>query len=279
MLASGVVLVSCTLMSGLDELSGGEDGAEEPPPGRPDAATADGSPPEGPDDSGVVETGADAGDGATDASIGTCSAPGLVAWWKLDEGSGAAVHDCTGNGLDGILDGGVWVPGRKGEALSFDGGWVGFGDPAKLRLTGPVTAMAWTRLAALAGATAGYIVGKTANASARGWRVANLDANYSLTVGTTGSNGVATATGKAAVGAWAHIAGVYEPGVALRVYVNGKLEGSDTSAVPPNALDVGDELRVGARADGKNPWLGVIDDVRVYDRALSAAEIAQIAAE
>jgi len=69
------------------------------------------------------------------------AAPGPLAWWKFDEGSGSAVHDSTDHGFDGVIHGRVqWVQGPSGKALPFDGGSfveVPFANPE--RLAGAVT--------------------------------------------------------------------------------------------------------------------------------------------
>ena len=49
-------------------------------------------------------------------------AKGPLAWWRLDEGTGNAVHDATGHGFEGLIRGTArWVEGPSGKALSFDG--------------------------------------------------------------------------------------------------------------------------------------------------------------
>ncbi len=47
--------------------------------------------------------------------------PGLVGWWRFDEGSGTIAGDSSGNGNNGTIYGATWVAGKYGQALSFDG--------------------------------------------------------------------------------------------------------------------------------------------------------------
>ncbi|GAF80965.1 unnamed protein product, partial [marine sediment metagenome] len=56
--------------------------------------------------------------------------PGLLAYWRFDEGSGFIAGDSSGNGKDGIIDGATWITGKIGDALSFDGfdDWVDIPD-------------------------------------------------------------------------------------------------------------------------------------------------------
>ena len=91
-----------------------------------------------------------------------------------------------------------------------------------------------------------------------------------------------------AVGRWVHIAGVYDAGSGkASLYVDGKLIGDDTQAgemrLDPESLSrpmtIGAELVSADVNDVQNVFDGYIDDVRVYDRALSAEEIGKLAAE
>jgi hypothetical protein len=91
-----------------------------------------------------------------------------------------------------------------------------------------------------------------------------------------------------AVGRWVHIAGVYDAGTGkASLYVDGKLIGDDTQAgeirLDPESLKrpliLGGELNAADINDVENVFDGYVDDVRVYDRALSAEEIGKLAAE
>jgi hypothetical protein len=74
-------------------------------------------------------------------------------------------------------------------------------------------------------------------------------------------------------GTWVHLVGTYD-GSRMRIYVNGVEQASKAgpAAVGTNALRLG----IGAESDGTRPLKGRIDGVRLYDRALSAAEVAQL---
>jgi hypothetical protein len=71
---------------------------------------------------------------------------------------------------------------------------------------------------------------------------------------------------------WIHLTGVYEPGVALRLYVDGVLAGERTDNVPASQYNNGLDVWIGQRPDGCCPFDGLIDEVRLYDRVLSAGE-------
>jgi len=77
---------------------------------------------------------------------------------------------------------------------------------------------------------------------------------------------------------WTHLAGTYD-GNAVKLYVNGQLEVEDTSGGVGMLQDAND-LSIGNRSDGNDrAFAGTIDDVRVYSRALSAAEVGWLATE
>jgi len=69
---------------------------------------------------------------------------GLVAWWKFDEGSGTSVRDWSGNGFDGEMVGNVeWVKGLSGNAISFNGGYVEVPFDEKLQLGKAISIQLW----------------------------------------------------------------------------------------------------------------------------------------
>jgi hypothetical protein len=167
--------------------------------------------------------------------------------------------------------------------MSFDGGWVSFGNPPDLQLVGPLTVCAWIRQIAPPAADPAreYIVGKLTRPNGGGWRLAtargtpasaiaaamnvpNADGGYNEAKG-----------GSMTVNTWNHVCGRYTS-TATTVFANGKLAGTDTTSSPKITV-TNDELRVGTRSDGTQPFVGIIDDVRIYSRALTDAEIAALA--
>lgn len=271
-LAGCAALVACTVLSGADRLSVRED-PETPLPDRDGGGADDaaGRRPAPAGDAGPVPP--------TDAATEPCDEPGLLASWRFDEGAGDVVHDCTSYGHDGRLDGGVWVAGKRGGALSFDGGWVGFGDPAGLRITGALTVTAWIREEQASSAETQYIVSRRANGTnGGGWRFATEPPALTMSV-VPGLDASFTETrgGAVGVGTWVHVAAVYEPGQAVSIYVGGKREARRTTNIPAALVQPPAEVRVGARGDGAYPFVGAIDDVRLYGRALGEAEIAALA--
>ena len=278
--AASTVLVSCALISGAGDLVVGPDAPAEAGMPSPEAGPASEA---GPDvvltDAGTPDADADAGSDA-----GTCDEPGLVARWTFDEGAGVVVRDCTRFHHDGQVDGGYWVDGERDGGMAFDGGWVGFGNPPGLQLAGPLTACAWIRPAGLPPADPyrSYIVSKLADPYAGGWRlavgrsgVAGTPINAAMNVPDPDGGFHETKGGTMALGAWSHICAVFS-GTTQAVFVDGVQAASSATTAGKITL-TNDEVRIGIRGDGSEPYDGAVDDVRIYARALALAEIAALA--
>ncbi len=193
---------------------------------------------------------------------------GLVAAYSFNEGTGNAVGDLSGNNNTGTLNGATWTTqGKFGNALVFNGtnALVTIGDSPSLHLTAGMTLEAWVNPSVV-------------NAA---WRdvIYKGNDNYFLEATSTASGGVpgaggtfgeTYATATLAPNTWAHLAVTYDAAI-LRLYVNG---------VPVSSL-----ARIGSIPTSTNPlqiggdsiygqyFQGSIDEVRIYNRALSQAEI------
>ncbi len=190
--------------------------------------------------------------------------PGLVAYWKLDETDGVTARDSEG-GFDGTLIGDpVWQPagGIVRGALQLDGIDDYVGTPYVLTPSGgPFSVFAWVK----GGAGGQAILSQ------------GTDRNWLGTVPTTGSLMVEltsdvvlrtrSAGGVVTDGGW-HNVGVSWDGSSLVLYVDDAEIGRQTYKAIPGRE--GGKLRIGAACD-LSPgtfWSGLIDDVRIYDRAV-----------
>jgi len=214
---------------------------------------------------------------------GTGLINGTFVHWKLDETTGAVAADDSANGYDGTLvnmDNSDWVPGNTGNGLDFDGvnDHVVVDGICAAIADGNVTVSAWVNAPALNPATQFMI---SINSS-------NGDGNK-LLLGTPGNTATLSfadsepvwhhTTATVIDNTWHHIAYVLEDSAdTITVYVDGSEVLSFTSTVSVAASDIlsfGQEYDAGmATGDFYN---GLLDDVRVYDRALSGAEIATLA--
>lgn len=199
--------------------------------------------------------------------------PGLVGSWSFNEGGGTTAADLSGRGNTGTLNGPVWTAaGKYGGALTFDGvnDTVTVPDSASLDLATAGTLTAWVRPTTLGawrqailkeragGLTyALYATGQTGNRP-----------NGTASIG-GGDRGVDAPAGLTA-NTWAHLALTYD-GATMRLYVNGAQVA--TRAQTGAMATSNNPLRIGGNSIWGEYFAGQIDEARVYDRALTAAEI------
>jgi hypothetical protein len=199
-------------------------------------------------------------------------ATGLVAAYGFDEGSGTATADKSGTGNNATISGATWsTAGHTGNALSFDGvnDRVFAADVASLDVT-RMTLSAWVRPSALSGWRT--VILKEGN-DALGYALyAHDNANWPAAYINTGQQADRRTEGVTALplNTWTHLAATYD-GATLRIYINGVQVRS--RAFTGNIANRPGPLSIG----GNNVWgewfSGLIDDVRVYNRALTLAEI------
>jgi len=197
----------------------------------------------------------------------------LVGWWKLDEGSGTTAGDSSSNGNIGTLtaSGVNWTGGPSGfgSALSFDGsGWVSVSDSPSLNCSTGLTLAAWVNVDSWVNPCCPRIISK--NGSPWDYTVQNGSAlHLSITIGGTFYD---SQVPPPPTGAWHHVAATYD-GSAIRMYLDGVLQ----TNVPATGtlLSTSDPVYVGylGRDGGRNTLIGLLDDVRIYNRGLSEAEI------
>jgi len=203
----------------------------------------------------------------------------LVAWWKLDDGSGNFAADSSGNGHNGTLVGDTsWVDGIVGGALAFDGDgdYVDIGKDPNFDIKNQITVSAWIKVNAF-DRDWQAIVAK----GDRAWRLQRNAGDRTLEFACSGLVVPGTDWGQiygntdVNDGHWHHIAGVYDQ-EKLYLYIDGNL---DASAIAPGKIRVNDEpVYIGENSQTPNRfWNGLIDDVRIYSYALSAEEISEIA--
>ncbi|MBI2327901.1 prepilin-type N-terminal cleavage/methylation domain-containing protein [Candidatus Curtissbacteria bacterium] len=205
--------------------------------------------------------------------------PSQVAWWKFDEGSGPNAADSSGNGNAGtLINNPTWTTGRIGQALSFNGttNYVSAPDSPSLSVTGnTITLAAWIK-PSRTGANE-QVVGKWgAGQDSYQFRINSNNGCNSTTNRITfrvesNSNCVLSNTALTA-GPWWHVVGTYD-GANLKIYINGELDA--TAALITNLTDKTGSFSVGRNDDG-NYFQGVVDDVRIYNSALTAAEITNL---
>jgi hypothetical protein len=196
--------------------------------------------------------------------------PGLVGAWAFSEGTGTTTADASGNGNTGTVTGATWTgSGRHGGALVFDGVTSAVRIPASASLnpTAGMTVSAWVQ-PTVAQSSWRAIVQKEADAY---FLHASGDGPLRPAGGGTFVGNVNHASAPTAIGvnAWTHLAVTYD-GTTVRLYVDGT---QVATRVAGGAIQSTTQpLWIGSNSYGEN-FVGLIDEVRVYSRALTPAEI------
>ncbi|MCK4453863.1 hypothetical protein KAU51_00745 [Candidatus Parcubacteria bacterium] len=198
---------------------------------------------------------------------------GLVGYWKFDEGSGITAKDSSGSGNDGILvNNPTWVDGQVGKALNFDGvdNYIDCENDSSLDITDAITIEAWVKLNAL-GAWQ-HIIGKQGM-----WRISGYDfrvtINNKLQFATLSSFYDVNSATAFTTGVWYHVVAVQSGTSYKKIYLNGVEDGIKTN---PGAIvsTLSSHLQIGrAPLWDAEYFNGTIDEVRIYNRALSSEEI------
>lgn len=227
--------------------------------------------------------------GTNSASIPTA---GLVGYWTLDETSGSAIADSSGNGNDGTWSDGVnnditeeTVAGKVNTAPAFDGAdtAVSLGSPAALDniFNGGGTIAMWFNADSTGEAGYGRLFEKATGAGAANGYSLTIMSAPSITFWREFSGGDGT-WGNIPItwGDWYHIAVVYDDSSASNnpvIYLNGMaISTSNSNSSGTAASDAASNLVIGNSDASSRTFDGIIDDTRIYDRALSSAEILSI---
>jgi hypothetical protein len=197
----------------------------------------------------------------------------LVGAWGFDETSGTTATDASGRGNNGTLNGATRsTAGKFGGALSFNGvnAWVTVPDANVLDLTTGMTMEAWVQPSALGSAWRTVMMKEQPNQLIYALYAGDGSGRAAPFIYTNTDRGVSGTTATP-VNAWTHLAATYD-GANLRLYVNGVQSAS--LAITGSILASTGVLRIGGNGTWNNEWFaGLIDEVRLYNRALSAAEI------
>lgn len=201
--------------------------------------------------------------------------PHLVGWWKFDDPSGKTAVDSSKHGRKGTLEGGLSfenssVAGRAGKALELDGkeGFVEVTGYKGVAGTQPRTVAAWIKTKG----SRGEIIAWGADDFGKMWTFGFVRGR----VGVTPSGGYLYINDRINDDRWHHVAAVVEKGDppnlhdSVKLYVDGlPATIHDIGLLDLWPIDTGSEIdvRIGRRFGGS------IDEVRIYDRALSDEEI------
>jgi hypothetical protein len=191
--------------------------------------------------------------------------PGLLGYWKMDEGNGSAVFDASASGNNGTIDGAIWTSGKSGSALSFSGSSSVIFPAIDLNLYTNFTIAAWVKTAT----TGVFQVIVEKGPKAAGHYEIYLAPTgefrfYANEIGDYGSGKVVNNN------VWHHVAVTFQ-GSAINFFVDGVASGSQAAQGALSATT--NNILFGNLPDGSLSYSGALDQVRVYNRALSGAEV------
>jgi glucose/arabinose dehydrogenase/PKD repeat protein len=205
--------------------------------------------------------------------------PGLLAGYAFDEGTGTTAADASGHSLTGTLtNGATWMPAHFGQGVRLDGNddYVNLNNPSSLQFTGSMTISSWIYSSAFPGDDAAIVSKRTSN----GYQLdTTIDTgprvvSFKLTNSSGGDMFRYGAT-TLQVNTWYFVTGVYDAASqSLNVYVNGQLDnGPLVGTITSTQQNSAGNVLVGQRSGGGFNFVGGIDNVRLYGRALTPSEI------
>lgn len=214
-------------------------------------------------------------------SIAQAAAPreGLIGWWTMDtndmSSTGATLYDKSGQNNNGTVTGTTTSTGRIGQSRTFNGtsDTIIAADNASLRFgVGSFTLSAWIKTS---NTNDRNIIDKYAATGGGGQYSMQISSNklrcwtWNAAYGPVQSSNTTITDNK-----WHHVlCSVSSDGTTVTVYVDGAADGSNTATAKNSDSD--STFKIGSNST-PTYFTGSLDDVRIYNRALSAAEVAQL---
>lgn len=210
----------------------------------------------------------------------------LIGYWKLDEGSGNTAYNSVAPKYNGKLDNGpTWTDGKLGQALYFDSNddAVEIVDSADIAEGAAITVSVWIKPVELLSHREIVTKHKSDNSQWQ-WRLEQLASNR-LSFSVQNSKIVSAESDSVNLlddKNWHHVAGVYD-GSAVHLYVDGVKANSYSPPLSGKIADYKHHICIGSAwagsscgATGVDNFYGYIDDLRIYDRALTAEEVKEL---
>jgi nitrous oxidase accessory protein NosD len=217
---------------------------------------------------------------------------GLVGYWNFNEGTGSIAHDLSGYGNDGkIFGNAIWTTGRSGYALSFDGvdDWIDCGNDASLNPSTAITLAAWYKpTIPWVGAGNDPIIDKSHTLQSyleyqyhlgvcgNQYEGSNpLALSFDITSGGT-YYWIGSPANSVSFDQWSFIVGTYD-GSTMKLYIDDVMKSSQIAS--GTLSNNGQNLSIAKYIinSGYEKFLpGIIDEVRIFNRALTEDEIHQL---
>ncbi len=201
----------------------------------------------------------------------------LVGYWSFDEGSGTVAGDLSGNGNDGVIVNATWTDGRRGKALDFDGSgdYVQIDSNSTLQIdeADGITITAWIKLRHPGNFSAVLTKTDVFNENSAEYAF-YLSGSTRVLAYTSGVDGLNKSTdGTVPLDEWVFVAVSKESG-STKLWLNETLNDKGAVSIGDNSGSA--PVKIGSWTTSSGGLDGLIDDVRIYSRALSAGEITDL---
>ena len=199
-----------------------------------------------------------------------------LGFWPFEHGYGTTAHDLSGNNNHGTISGATWTTDCVGgsHALSFNGSddYINCGNDSSLNITKYFSIEAWIKPNSLSGSMG--IVSKLSGTSNKQYGLTTDEDTIQFHY-ETASNNYFLYGGALTIGTWQHIAVTVDDSLNILIYVNGDLKISDIA--PAETFPTEEPVIIGKVAGTYNSQFfdGIIDEVIIYNRVLTAEEIAE----
>mgnify|MGYP005841273725 CR=1 FL=1 len=208
--------------------------------------------------------------------------PPAVGHWRLDEATGNTAHDSAGSNHGTCFDGTSWTAGRLLNGHDFDGqnDYVQIPDDPVLRPTQKLSICAWVYGDDWSSGDSVDLILRKGEGNPNNWQLSITNGKVALSLDAwdgRNTSGNVYGNTKLDTGKWYHVAATWD-GKTAYIYVNGSIDnGSGKSYESTLGTDTR-PVYLGGRAggDAHDRFDGILDDVRLYDRALTGAEIRTI---
>jgi hypothetical protein len=208
-------------------------------------------------------------------SIEWCLMP--IGWWKLNDASGTSAVDSSGNSHTGTLSGPTWTTGKIAGGLKFDGtnDYASIPNDTDFQVTDALTVAGWVKgnRSWDMGSYSDVILRK-GDANPNNWELGIMNGHVSLNLDNYDGSGFEGTT-TLSLNAWHHVAATWD-GSTVRLYLDGVLNNTPAAYTASLGTDTR-PVYLGGRIGSTDVTSGTIDDVRFYNRCLTAAEIAALA--
>ncbi len=207
---------------------------------------------------------------------------GLVAYWSMEDASGTKATDFSGQGNTGTLTNGpTWTTSKRGKAISFDGtndyvsvAWPFTTDITSQIQSATVSMCAWFKTTSVSGELGILGVG---DSGSNGLNMALISGKLSFWYSSGGA--IVQYTTALSTNVWYHACGVVTSFSSVQIYLNGaQVRSASTGLSSFTLAAVGSKFVIGneGQLDSARYFPGIIDDVRIYNRTLSAAEVSAL---